>query len=72
MSKASPKHSLFFLCAKEDYLYNLEYDNKKLSLIYMVTLKSVRYLCWLMIGNYSLRYHLECVNIGKNRNNKQL
>ena len=68
MSKASPKHSLFFLCAKEDYLYNLEYDNKKLSLIYMVTLKSVRYLCWSMI----LRYQLECVNICQNENNQQL
>ena len=68
MSKASPKHSLFFLCAKEDYLYNLEYDNKKLSLIYMVTLKSVRYLCWSMI----LRHQLECVNICQNENNQQL
>ena len=67
MSKASPKHSLFFLCAKEDYLYNLEYDNKKLSLIYMVTLKSVRYLCWLMIGSYSRN-----VNICQNENNQQL
>ena len=53
MSKASPKYSLFSVFGKEDYLYNLEYDNKKNSLIYIVAFRSFRYYCLLVIGNYS-------------------
>ena len=53
MSKASPKYSFFSVFAKEDYLYNLECDNKKHSLIYIVAFRSFRYYCLLVIGNYS-------------------